>query len=95
MIFLLQQFKVVVTYILLLLYSLNFGSKTHRSATKFFGYKVILLGLFNGQKEIDYEILLRVTKGKEYVKCIMSKDGRMQGAILIIILSQSLSSSSV
>ena len=62
---------------------LDFCFEMFTHATNFFGYKVILLGLFNGQKEIDYEILLRVTRGKEYVKCVMSKDGRMQGAILI------------
>ena len=62
---------------------LDFCFEMFTHATKFFGYKVILLGLFNGQKDIDYEVLLRVTKGKEYVKCVMSKDGRMQGAILI------------
>ncbi|KAL0273688.1 UNVERIFIED_CONTAM: hypothetical protein PYX00_006310 [Menopon gallinae] len=51
--------------------------------TKLFGFKVILLGLFNGQKlGNEYEILLRVTKGNEYVKLVL-KDGRMQGAILI------------
>ncbi|KAK3880324.1 hypothetical protein Pcinc_015203 [Petrolisthes cinctipes] len=51
--------------------------------TKFFGHKVILLGLFNGQNLSDkYEVLLRVTKGTEYVKCIM-EDGRLQGAVLI------------
>lgn len=51
--------------------------------TKFFGYKVVLLGLFNGQKLDDsYEILLRVTKKLEYVKIIL-KDGKMQGAVLI------------
>lgn len=51
--------------------------------TRFFGYKVILLGLFNGQTlDNDYEILLRVTRGQEYIKLIM-KDGRMQGAVLI------------
>lgn len=51
--------------------------------TKLFGFKVILLGLFNGQKlGNEYEILLRVTKGKEYIKLIL-KDGRLQGAILI------------
>ncbi|OAD61346.1 Pyridine nucleotide-disulfide oxidoreductase domain-containing protein 1 [Eufriesea mexicana] len=51
--------------------------------TKFFGYKVILLGLFNGQKlDNNYEILLRMTKGKEYIKLIL-KDGKMQGAVLI------------
>jgi NAD(P)H-nitrite reductase large subunit len=51
--------------------------------TKFFGYKVVLLGLFNGQKLAnDYEILLRVTKGHEYIKLIL-KDGKLQGAVLI------------
>ncbi|XP_058804752.1 pyridine nucleotide-disulfide oxidoreductase domain-containing protein 1 isoform X2 [Phymastichus coffea] len=51
--------------------------------TKFFGYKVVLLGLYNGQKlEKDYEILLRVTKGQEYVKLVV-KNGKMQGAVLI------------
>lgn len=51
--------------------------------TKLFGFKVILLGLFNGQKlGSEYELLLRVTKGKEYVKIVL-KDGKMQGAILI------------
>lgn len=51
--------------------------------TKFFGYKVVLLGLFNGQTlENNYEILLRITKGVEYVKLVM-KNGRMQGAVLI------------
>lgn len=51
--------------------------------TRFFGYKVVLLGLYNGQKlDNNYEILLRVTKGKEYVKVIL-RDGKMQGAVLI------------
>jgi len=51
--------------------------------TKFFGFKVVLLGLYNGQTlDNKYEILLRVTKGTEYVKLVM-KNGRMQGAVLI------------
>lgn len=59
----------------------NFPMFVH--VTKFFAFKVILLGLFNGQKlNDDYQILLRVTPDKEYVKVVM-KDGRMQGAILI------------
>ena len=62
---------------------LDFCFELFAHATKLFGYKLILLGLFNGQKDLDYEVLLRVTKGKEYIKCVMSKDGRMQGAILI------------
>ena len=37
--------------------------------TKFFDYKVVLLGLYNGQKlDNQYEVLLRVTPGVEYVK---------------------------
>lgn len=51
--------------------------------TRFFGYKVILLGLFNGQKlGTDYEIMLRVTKAKEYIKLVI-RQGKLQGAILI------------
>ncbi|XP_066954100.1 pyridine nucleotide-disulfide oxidoreductase domain-containing protein 1 isoform X3 [Macrobrachium rosenbergii] len=52
-------------------------------ATKFFGKKVILLGLFNGQGlESKYDILLRYSEGVEYIKCVMV-EGRMQGALLI------------
>ncbi|KAK9510813.1 hypothetical protein O3M35_005519 [Rhynocoris fuscipes] len=51
--------------------------------TSFFGMKVVLLGLFNGQRlNNSYEILLRVTKNKEYIKLIL-KNGRLQGAVLI------------
>lgn len=51
--------------------------------TKFFTYKVILLGLYNGQTlGKNYEILLRITKDQEYVKIIL-QDGKMQGAVLI------------
>ncbi|XP_076661799.1 pyridine nucleotide-disulfide oxidoreductase domain 1 [Halictus rubicundus] len=51
--------------------------------TKFFGYKVVLLGLYNGQKlNNKYEILLRMTKGHEYIKLVL-EDGKMQGAVLI------------
>ncbi|XP_008477218.1 pyridine nucleotide-disulfide oxidoreductase domain-containing protein 1 [Diaphorina citri] len=61
----------------------DFSFEMFTHMTKFFGYKVILLGLFNGQTlENDYEILLRVTRGEEYIKLVM-KDGRMQGAVLI------------
>lgn len=52
-------------------------------STRLFGYKVILLGLFNGQKlGRDYEILLRMTKGMEYVKFVL-QNNRLQGAVLI------------
>ena len=61
---------------------LDFCFEIFTHATKFFGFKVILLGLFNGQGLNDYQVLLRVTKGQEYVKVIL-KEGKMQGAILI------------
>ncbi|KAM4676554.1 pyridine nucleotide-disulfide oxidoreductase domain-containing protein 1 [Discoglossus pictus] len=51
--------------------------------TKFFNYKVILLGKFNAQGlGTDHELMLRCTKGLEYVKVVM-QNGRMMGAILI------------
>ncbi|XP_034951048.1 pyridine nucleotide-disulfide oxidoreductase domain-containing protein 1 [Chelonus insularis] len=51
--------------------------------TTFFGYKVVLLGLYNGQKlEKNHEILLRLTKNLEYIKLVI-KDGKLQGAVLI------------
>ena len=62
---------------------LDFCFEMFAHVTQFFGYKVVLLGLYNGQKlEDQYEILLRVTPGREYVKAVM-KEGRMQGALLI------------
>ncbi|XP_018562937.1 pyridine nucleotide-disulfide oxidoreductase domain-containing protein 1 [Anoplophora glabripennis] len=52
-------------------------------STRLFGYKVILLGLFNGQKlGTNYEILLRMTKGLEYIKFVLEND-KLQGAVLI------------
>ncbi|XP_063302717.1 pyridine nucleotide-disulfide oxidoreductase domain-containing protein 1 isoform X2 [Pelobates fuscus] len=51
--------------------------------TKFFNYKVILLGKYNAQGlGTDHELLLRCTKGMEYVKVVM-QNGRMMGAVLI------------
>lgn len=51
--------------------------------TQLFGYQVVLLGNYNGQKlDNKYEALLRVTQDKEYIKYVMV-DGRLHGAILI------------
>ena len=62
---------------------LDFCFEMFAHVTHFFGYKVVLLGLYNGQKlEGQYDVLLRVTPGVEYVKAVM-KDGKMQGALLI------------
>jgi small subunit ribosomal protein S18b len=45
---------------------LEFAFEIFAHATQFFGYKVVFLGLFNGQKlGNDYEILLRVTRGEK------------------------------
>ncbi|VEN42060.1 unnamed protein product [Callosobruchus maculatus] len=52
-------------------------------STRLFNFKVILLGLFNGQKlGRNYEMLLRMTKGMEYVKFVL-EGNRLQGAVLI------------
>lgn len=51
--------------------------------TILFGYQVILLGKYNAQGlGKDYEILLRMTPNKEYIKLVLQK-GKLQGAILI------------
>ena len=48
---------------------LDFCFEMFAHVTKFFDYKVVLLGLFNGQKlDNQYEVLLRVTPEVEYVK---------------------------
>lgn len=61
----------------------DFSFELFSHVTRFFGYKVVLLGLYNGQTlDGQYEVLLRVTKDMEYIKLVM-KDGKMQGAVLI------------
>lgn len=51
--------------------------------TQLFGYQLVLLGKYNGQGlGTNYEVLLRMTKEKEYIKYVLV-DGRLQGAILI------------
>ncbi|XP_020810366.1 pyridine nucleotide-disulfide oxidoreductase domain-containing protein 1 [Drosophila serrata] len=51
--------------------------------TQLFGYPVVLLGRFNGQDlGQDYEILVRCTRNKEYIKFVL-QNGRLRGAILI------------
>ncbi|XP_073337187.1 pyridine nucleotide-disulfide oxidoreductase domain-containing protein 1 [Pagrus major] len=62
---------------------LDFCFELFSHITKFFNYKVVLLGKFNGQGlEPDHELLVRCTKGQEYVKVVLS-GGRMVGAVLI------------
>ncbi|XP_059170159.1 pyridine nucleotide-disulfide oxidoreductase domain-containing protein 1-like [Physella acuta] len=63
--------------------TMDFCFELFAHITSFFNFKVILLGRFNGQGlENNYEILLRVTKGEEYVKAILH-EGKLVGAILI------------
>lgn len=62
---------------------LDFCFELFSHVTKFFNYKVVLLGKFNGQGlGPDHELLLRCTKGQEYVKVVL-RGGRMVGAVLI------------
>ncbi|XP_076860845.1 pyridine nucleotide-disulfide oxidoreductase domain-containing protein 1 isoform X2 [Brachyhypopomus gauderio] len=62
---------------------LDFCFELFSHITKFFNYKVVLLGKFNAQGlGQDYELLVRCTKGVEYVKVVL-RGGRMMGAILI------------
>ncbi|CAH8562115.1 unnamed protein product [Heterobilharzia americana] len=65
---------------------LDFSFELFTHVTYFFGFKVVLLGRFNGQgmnlSASDTYLLMRVTRGREFIKCIM-QSGRMQGAILI------------
>ncbi|XP_012675937.2 pyridine nucleotide-disulfide oxidoreductase domain-containing protein 1 isoform X2 [Clupea harengus] len=62
---------------------LDFCFELFTHITKFFNYKVVLLGKFNAQGlGQDHELLLRCTKGHEYIKVVLS-NGRMMGAVLI------------
>ncbi|KAM8974684.1 pyridine nucleotide-disulfide oxidoreductase domain-containing protein 1 isoform 2-T2 [Pelodytes ibericus] len=62
---------------------MDFCFELFAHVTKFFNYKVILLGKYNAQGlGTDHELMLRCTKGMEYVKLVM-QNGRMVGAVLI------------
>ncbi|KAJ8261972.1 hypothetical protein GJAV_G00160620 [Gymnothorax javanicus] len=62
---------------------LDFCFELFSHITKFFNYKVVLLGKFNAQGlGQDHELLVRCTKGEEYVKVVL-RQGRMVGAVLI------------
>ncbi|KAL8222296.1 UNVERIFIED_CONTAM: Pyridine nucleotide-disulfide oxidoreductase domain-containing protein 1, partial [Gekko kuhli] len=62
---------------------MDFSFELFAHVTKFFNYKVVLLGKYNGQGlGSDHELMLRCTKGLEYVKVVM-QNGRMMGAVLI------------
>ncbi|XP_060101875.1 LOW QUALITY PROTEIN: pyridine nucleotide-disulfide oxidoreductase domain-containing protein 1 [Heteronotia binoei] len=62
---------------------MDFSFELFAHVTTFFNYKVVLLGKYNGQGlGLDHELMLRCTKGQEYVKVVM-QNGRMMGAVLI------------
>ncbi|XP_031558778.1 pyridine nucleotide-disulfide oxidoreductase domain-containing protein 1-like, partial [Actinia tenebrosa] len=62
---------------------LDFCFELFTHVTKFFGFKVVLLGKYNAQGlGNDYQLLFRCTKGVEFVKVVM-QNGRMVGAVLI------------
>ncbi|XP_037663499.1 pyridine nucleotide-disulfide oxidoreductase domain-containing protein 1 [Choloepus didactylus] len=62
---------------------MDFSFELFAHVTKFFNYKVVLLGKYNAQGlGSDHELMLRCTKGEEYVKVVM-QNGRMMGAVLI------------
>lgn len=62
---------------------MDFSFELFAHVTKFFNYKVVLLGKYNAQGlGADHELMLRCTRGQEYVKAVM-QDGRMMGAVLI------------
>uniref|UniRef100_A0ABM5GDU5 Pyridine nucleotide-disulfide oxidoreductase domain-containing protein 1 n=1 Tax=Pogona vitticeps TaxID=103695 RepID=A0ABM5GDU5_9SAUR len=62
---------------------MDFCFELFAHVTKFFNYKVVLLGKYNAQGlGSDHELMLRVTKGQEYIKVVM-QNGRMLGAVLI------------
>ena len=61
---------------------LDFCFEMFAHVTKFFGYKVVLLGLFNAQTlGRDYEILLRCTKGERNKRCVGSKLVNKEGRL--------------
>ncbi|CAH2229708.1 jg2258 [Pararge aegeria aegeria] len=62
--------------------SQDFCFELFTHCTSLFGYRVVLLGKYNGQGLGDYNILLRTTPNEEYIKCVQ-KDGKLQGVILI------------
>ncbi|XP_073174561.1 pyridine nucleotide-disulfide oxidoreductase domain-containing protein 1 isoform X4 [Lepidochelys kempii] len=62
---------------------MDFSFELFAHVTKFFNYKVVLLGKYNAQGlDLDCELMLRCTKGQEYIKVVM-QNGRMMGAVLI------------
>lgn len=51
----------------------DFSFELFTHVTRFFGFRVVLLGLFNGQNlNNDYEALVRVTRGECHISISLS-----------------------
>ncbi|XP_039264404.2 pyridine nucleotide-disulfide oxidoreductase domain-containing protein 1-like [Styela clava] len=63
---------------------LDFCFEVFTHVTKFFGYKIVLLGKYNCQNlDLDKtQLVVRVTPGLEYIKVVLF-EGRMYGAVLV------------
>ncbi|MEQ2201858.1 Pyridine nucleotide-disulfide oxidoreductase domain-containing protein 1 [Xenoophorus captivus] len=71
---------------------LDFCFELFSQVTKFFNYKVVLLGKFNAQGlGSDHELLIRCTKGQEYVKV----NNTVKIINVIILLSSLVDSSCI
>jgi hypothetical protein len=55
---------------------LDFCFMNFAHCTRFFGFRTVLLGLYNGQNlpEEETEYLLRITPNDEYIKIIVHED---------------------
>ncbi|KAM7022285.1 LOW QUALITY PROTEIN: pyridine nucleotide-disulfide oxidoreductase domain-containing protein 1-like [Passerculus sandwichensis] len=64
---------------------MDFSFELFAQITKFFNYKVVVLGKYNAQGlGSEHELMLRCTKGHEYIKVVRrTQNGRMMGAVLI------------
>ncbi|XP_054135577.1 pyridine nucleotide-disulfide oxidoreductase domain-containing protein 1-like [Melozone crissalis] len=62
---------------------MDFSFELFAHITKVFNYKVVVLGKYNAQGlGSEHELMLRCTKGHEYIKVVM-QNSRMMGAVLI------------
>lgn len=63
--------------------SLDFCFEMFAHITKFFGYKIILLGKYDARGlDNNYQLLLRCTENVELVKIVLN-EGKVYGALLI------------
>ena len=65
--------------------NLMFNFEIFAHITKFFNKKCIFLGRYNGQGLLKnkYKIQMKVKPIQEFIKLIVSNDGKVKGAVLI------------